>query len=88
MHLSLLFVSLHLNSNAFCLHLCTCMCMLECPKCPEVKGKIKLAMNSFWSGDLYTAYGCSCSYLVDKPNDGLAQVREILLLDNCFLILI
>ena len=44
-----------------------------CPKCPDAKDPLNLAIDSFWKNDLFSAYSCACHALLVKPDSGLAQ---------------
>lgn len=43
-----------------------------CPPCPS-NNKIKSAIESYWSNDIFGAYSCACNQLLTKKEDGYAQ---------------
>lgn len=48
--------------------------LVDCPPCWATKrNTVQLAIDSFWQGDLKTAFACACHQLSSNPDDGFAK---------------
>lgn len=44
-----------------------------CPICNVKRNLLQYAIHSFWNNNLDVSYACACNYLLNKPEDGIAQ---------------